>query len=169
MVSETTSGIWTLFMDKASNMKGSGLGVVLIKPSEETLRPTIKTILLTNNEAEYEALIAGLELAWGLGSDVIEIKCDSKLVVNQVYGIFDMNEECMQQYVIKVQTLLTRFWEWSITHILREENVETYALSNLGSSIEMKGSDSGVVIQLMHLVLDVAGYCKVNITNLVWD
>jgi len=38
MVSELTSGLWTLFMDEASNVKGSGLGIVLITPSGETLR-----------------------------------------------------------------------------------------------------------------------------------
>lgn len=74
-------------MDGASNVKGSGLGIVLITPSGETLRQAINTIPLTNNEAEYEALIAGLELARGLDSEVVEIKCDSQLVVNQVYGI----------------------------------------------------------------------------------
>nr|XP_009606186.1 uncharacterized protein LOC104100622 [Nicotiana tomentosiformis] len=65
----------------------------------------LKMVPLTNNEAEYEALVKGLELARGLGSEVIEIKCDSQLVVNQV--------------------------EWSITHIPREENVEANALANL--------------------------------------
>lgn len=63
MVSESTTGVWTLFTDGASNVKGSGLGIVLITPSGETLRQAIRTIPLTNNEAEYEALIAGLELA----------------------------------------------------------------------------------------------------------
>nr|XP_009776084.1 PREDICTED: uncharacterized protein LOC104225904 [Nicotiana sylvestris] len=145
-----TLGVWTLFADGASNVKGSGLGLVLITPSGEVLRQAIKTFSLTNNEAEYEALIAGLELARGLNSEVIEIKCDSQLVVNQVYGIFDTNEKSMQQYVVKVQTLLARFREWSITHIPREKNAEADALANLGSSTKMKGSDFGTVIQLMH-------------------
>nr|XP_009786602.1 PREDICTED: uncharacterized protein LOC104234693 [Nicotiana sylvestris] len=91
---------------------------------------------------KYEALIAGLELARGLDSEVIEIKCDSQLVVNQVYGIFEAKEEHMQQYVVKVQTLLIWFMAWSITHIPREENMEADALANLGSNAEMKGSDS---------------------------
>jgi len=44
--------------------------------------------------------------------------------VNQVYGIFEAKEEHMQQYVTKVQALLARFWEWSITHIPKEENAK---------------------------------------------
>lgn len=118
---------------------------------------------------EYEALIVGLEFARRLDSEVIEIKCDSQLVVNQVYGIFKTKEERMQQYVMKVQVLLARFREWSIMHISREENAGADALANLGSSTEMKGSDSSMVVQLMHLVLDVDSYYEVNATNLVWD
>nr|XP_016446500.1 PREDICTED: uncharacterized protein Mb2253c-like [Nicotiana tabacum] len=165
MVSETTSGVWTLFTDGASNMKGSGLGLVIITPSGETLRQAIRTVPLTNNEAEYEALIAGIELARGLDSEVSEIKCDSQLVVNQVCEIFDSKKERIKEYVVKFQTLPARFREWSITHIPKEENAEADALANLGSSTKMKGYDSDTVIQLMHLVLDVDGYYKVNATN----
>ncbi|XP_075097990.1 uncharacterized protein LOC142175303 [Nicotiana tabacum] len=156
-------------MDGASNVKGSGLRVVFVTPSGETLRRAIKTVLLTNNEAEYEALVGGLELAQGLGSEVIEINCDSQLVVNKIYRFFDTKEECMQQYVNKVQALLARFREWSIIHIPREENVKADALANLGSSMEMKGYDSDTVVQLLNSVLDVDGYCEVNTTNIVWD
>ena len=81
-----------MFMDVASNIKGSGLGVGLITPSGETLRQTIKSVMLTNNEVEYEALVAGLELARGLSFEAIKIKRDFQLVVNQVYMIFDTKE-----------------------------------------------------------------------------
>nr|XP_016482787.1 PREDICTED: uncharacterized protein LOC107803560 [Nicotiana tabacum] len=81
-------------------------------------------IYLAVSEVAVSAVLVredkGLELARGLGSEAIEIKCDSQLVVKQVYGIFDTKKECMQHYVIKVQTLLTQFREWSITHIPRE-------------------------------------------------
>nr|XP_016491871.1 PREDICTED: uncharacterized protein LOC107811458 [Nicotiana tabacum] len=63
------SEVWTLFKDGASNIKRSGPGVVLITHSGETLRQAIKTVPLTNNENEYEALVAGLKLVRGLGSD----------------------------------------------------------------------------------------------------
>nr|XP_009773979.1 PREDICTED: uncharacterized protein LOC104224098 [Nicotiana sylvestris] len=82
MVLEFKLGVWTLFTDGASNVKGSRLGLVLVMPSGETLRQAIRSVLLTNNEAKYEALIAELELARELDSEVIEIKCDSQLVVN---------------------------------------------------------------------------------------
>nr|XP_009782210.1 PREDICTED: uncharacterized protein LOC104230990 [Nicotiana sylvestris] len=81
-ISGTISRVWTLFTNGASNVKGTGLGVVLITPLGETLRKAIRIVSLTNNEVEYEALVAGLELTWGLGSEVIEVMCDSQLVVN---------------------------------------------------------------------------------------
>ncbi|XP_033516006.1 uncharacterized protein [Nicotiana tomentosiformis] len=83
LVSGTASVVWTLFTNRISNIKWSSLGVVLITPLGETLRQAIRIVPLTNNKAEYEALVAGLELVRGLGSEVIEIKCDSQLVVNQ--------------------------------------------------------------------------------------
>jgi len=91
--SGTSSGIWTLFIDGASNAKGSGLGIVLSPPTGNIIRQSIKTVKLTNNEAEYEAMIAGLELAKSLGAEVIEAKCDSLLVVNQVNETFEVIEE----------------------------------------------------------------------------
>ncbi|XP_070031904.1 uncharacterized protein [Nicotiana tomentosiformis] len=169
LVSGTVSGIWTLFTDRASNVKGSGLEIVLNTPLGETPRQAIRSVPLTNNEAKYEALVSGLELARGLVSKVIEIKCDSQPVVNQVYGIFDTKEECMHQYFNKVQIFLSRFREWSIIHIIREVNVEAQELANLGLSTKMKGSNFGAVVQLLHSVLDVNNYCEVNSTNLIWD
>ncbi|XP_070039115.1 uncharacterized protein [Nicotiana tomentosiformis] len=118
---------------------------------------------------EYEALNAGLELARGLDSEAVKIKCDLQLLVNQVYGIFDTKDERMKQYVVKVQALLSRFREWSITHIPREENAEADAFENLGSSTEIQGPESGTVIQPMNSDLHTNGYYEVNSANLVWD
>ncbi|XP_070050881.1 uncharacterized protein [Nicotiana tomentosiformis] len=103
-------------------------------------------------------------IAWTLFMDGA-----SNLVVNQVYEIFDTKEERMQQYVVKVQALLARFREWSITHISREDNVEADALANLGSMTEIQGLELGMVEQLMNSILDTDGYSELNSTSLVWD
>ncbi|XP_059290490.1 uncharacterized protein LOC132044033 [Lycium ferocissimum] len=68
-------------------------------------KQSIRTLKLTNNEAEYEAMIAALELARSLGSEIIEEKCDSLLVVNQVNGGFDVKDDRMQKYLEKIQRL----------------------------------------------------------------
>ncbi|XP_070014314.1 uncharacterized protein [Nicotiana sylvestris] len=51
----------------------------------------------------------------------------------------------------------------------REENVEEDELANLRSSMKIKGTDSSAVVQLLHSVLDVDDYYKVNSTNVIWD
>nr|XP_009762362.1 PREDICTED: uncharacterized protein LOC104214401 [Nicotiana sylvestris] len=57
------SGLWVLYTDSASNASGSGLGLVLEVPIAEVIRQSIWCPDMTNNEAEYEAVIAGLKLA----------------------------------------------------------------------------------------------------------
>ncbi|XP_070023449.1 uncharacterized protein [Nicotiana sylvestris] len=99
----TSSGAWTLFTDGASNVKGSDLGIILKPPTSNRIRQSIKTPKLTNSEAEYEAMIAGLELAKSLKAEVIEAKCDSLLVVNQVNKTFEVREDRMQRYLDKLQ------------------------------------------------------------------
>ncbi|XP_070014791.1 uncharacterized protein [Nicotiana sylvestris] len=51
-------GTSTLFTDGSSNVKGAGLGIVLVPPTGETIRQAIKCHPITNNEVEYEAMIA---------------------------------------------------------------------------------------------------------------
>ncbi|XP_070043089.1 uncharacterized protein [Nicotiana tomentosiformis] len=81
---ESNPGTWTLFTNGSSNFKGAGLGIVLIPPSGEIIRQAIKCYPITNNEAEYGDVIAGLELARELGIERIIIKSDLQLVVNQM-------------------------------------------------------------------------------------
>lgn len=77
-----TSGTWILSIDGSSNIKGSGLGLVLKSPNGETLEQSIHcNFCVTNNEAEYEALIVSLDLANGLGITNIQVQSDSQLVV----------------------------------------------------------------------------------------
>nr|XP_016444238.1 PREDICTED: uncharacterized protein LOC107769524 [Nicotiana tabacum] len=140
MVSESTSGVWTLFADGASNVKGSRLGVVLIMPSGENLRQAIRTLHLTNNEANKSGLW-DVRRQRGMHETICSESPDSTRTVQGMAN----------------------------HHISREENAETDALVNLGSSTEMKGSDSTTAVQLTYSVLDVDGYYDVNATNLVWD
>ncbi|XP_070017159.1 uncharacterized protein [Nicotiana sylvestris] len=97
--------IWTLFTDGLSNVKGAGLGIILVPPTGETIRQAIKCHSITNNEAEYEAVIAGLELARELGINHIVIKSDSQLVVNQMLGTYIAREVRMQQYLEKIKRI----------------------------------------------------------------
>ena len=80
---------WILSVDGASNQKGSGAGVVLEGPSgilvEQSLRFSFKA---SNNQAKYEALIAGMLLAKEIGATQLAARGDSLLVTGQVNGEF---------------------------------------------------------------------------------
>ena len=72
-------------MDGASSAMGAGAGIVILTPEgirlEHSFRLGFKT---SNNEAEYEALIAGLKTAFDLDARNVEVCSDSRLVINQV-------------------------------------------------------------------------------------
>ncbi|GJZ52817.1 reverse transcriptase domain-containing protein [Tanacetum coccineum] len=88
----------------------------------------------TNNEAEYEALIAGLRIAEQMGVKNLQANVDSRLVANQVNGSYIAKESGMVQYLDKVKTLAKSFKEFSIKQIPRSENKKADALSKIAST-----------------------------------
>ena len=76
----------------------------------------------TNNQAEYEALIRGLEAAADYGLDEVDIRGDSELIVKQVRGEWDANDPQLREYRVRARQLLDRFDRWSLEHVPRELN-----------------------------------------------
>jgi ribonuclease HI len=76
----------------------------------------------TNNRAEYEALVRGLEAAADYGFEEVVVRGDSQLVVEQVTGAWETNDPGLRERRVRVHELLDRFDEWSITHVPRELN-----------------------------------------------
>ena len=77
--------VWQMSMDGSSGEKGSGAGIVLESPEREEISYAAKLeFTAMNNQAEYEALIAGLELAKAVKIYKVNIRTDSQLVVNHV-------------------------------------------------------------------------------------
>jgi ribonuclease HI len=85
---------------------------------------------MTNNAAEYEALLKALELAAEYGFDDVEIRGDSELIVKQVTGEYDTNDPDLREYRVQVRELLTEFSEWSISHVPRDINERADKLAN---------------------------------------
>lgn len=87
----------------------------------------------TNNVAEYTALVRALE--WlvdnNLASDKVEIKSDSKLVVNQLDGIYKVKGKRIIPLYKQVLLLKTKFSDIEIKWIPREENKEADRLTNI--------------------------------------
>ncbi|GJS11576.1 reverse transcriptase domain-containing protein [Tanacetum coccineum] len=86
-------------------------------------------MMATNNEAEYEALIAGLRIAEKIGVQNLQVNVDSKLVANQVNGTYIAKETEMVKYLEKVKTLAKAFWQFSINQVPRMENKQAMKLS----------------------------------------
>ena len=73
---------WNVYVDGAVNNRGSGVGLVLISPERITIEKSLRLgFSATNNEAEYEALLAGMTMVQKMDGKVVEIFFDSRLVV----------------------------------------------------------------------------------------
>ena len=75
----------------------------------------------TNNEAEYEALVAGLDLARAAGAENMIIHCDSQVITSQVNGDYKCRNERMKKYLEEVKNR-TSGLEVRFVQIPREEN-----------------------------------------------
>ncbi|XP_024010591.1 uncharacterized protein LOC112086024 [Eutrema salsugineum] len=123
-----------------SSAKSQVLADFLIElPTEATTEPTPnKSFRLnfhaSNNEAEYEALIAGIRLAQGIGVRKIRAFCDSQLVACQFNGEYEAKDGRMGAYLGVVQDLVQKFDEFELTRIPRGENTSADALAALAST-----------------------------------
>ncbi|VFQ73443.1 unnamed protein product [Cuscuta campestris] len=97
-------------------------------------RPSIKgfQFRVSNNEAEYEALINGLKILGKLGVSKVQVYSDSRLVVGQITGKFEAKEERMKRYRDLSLEMLGRF-EFKLEHIPGAQNEEAGVLSKLSA------------------------------------
>jgi ribonuclease HI len=84
----------------------------------------------TNNQAEYQAIIAALEAAIRLGARQVELKSDSELVVKQLNGQYRVKKTTLKSLYQRVKELTNQFEDFTITHIPRQQNTEADKLAN---------------------------------------
>ncbi|GJX05453.1 reverse transcriptase domain-containing protein [Tanacetum coccineum] len=126
---------WTLFTDGSSCVYGFGAGLILTNPKGTEFTYALRfKFNATNNEAEYEALIAGLRIAEKMGIKILQTHVDSRLVANQVNGSYIAKEPGMIQYLEKVKMLTNSFKKFSIKQVPRSENKKADALSKIAST-----------------------------------
>ena len=127
---ETTATIYT---DGASrgNPGHASLGVVIKKKGHnvETLHSYLG--ILTNNQAEYSALVAALKRAQKTGLKSIRVLTDSLLLANQINGLWKVKDHNIKDLYVEVKALAEPFDSFSIAHIPREQNSEADGLANL--------------------------------------
>ncbi|GJZ70234.1 reverse transcriptase domain-containing protein [Tanacetum coccineum] len=126
---------WTLFTDGSSCADGSWARLILTNPEGMEFTYALRFMFdATNNEAKYEALIAGLKIAEQMGVENLQTNVDSRLVVNQVNGTYVAKETDMIRYLEKVKTLTSSFKAFSIKQVPRNENKKANALSKIAST-----------------------------------
>jgi ribonuclease HI len=94
----------------------------------------------TNNVAEYRALLLALERAEEAGADEVDIRSDSRLLVEQMHGNFKMRAEHLKPLLADAVLRAKRFRRFSITHIPREQNTKADRLANKGADASEKST-----------------------------
>lgn len=84
----------------------------------------------TNNVAEYEAMILGLQEALKMGATSVSVHADSELVIKQVKGVYRVKHPEMQERHGQVLGLLAKFKTWRAVHVPREKNAEADRVAN---------------------------------------
>ena len=133
----------SLFTDGAcrGNPGNGGAGAVLVGQNGEVVS-TAKRFLghCTNNIAEYQALILGLEEALRRGSTAISIYLDSELIVRQIQGVYRVKNPTLKPLMADVRALLDRFDTWQVAHVPRSENAVADQLANEAIDEALKDS-----------------------------
>ncbi len=104
---------------------------VLSDPSGEVLDEHARLLgEVTNNVAEYRALLLGLERARALGATEVEVVNDSELVAKQVQGLYKVRHAAMRPLHSQAMAALREFERWSIRSVPRAQNAHADALVN---------------------------------------
>ena len=112
----------------------AAIGAVVLDASTEP--PTRLAVVsrrigvTTNNVAEYEAVIAGLEAAAEVGARVVRVRADSMLVVQQLKGTWKVKKPNLRELRERALRQLDRFAEVDLEHVPREHNADADALVN---------------------------------------
>jgi ribonuclease HI len=124
-----------MYFNGSLKLEGAGAGVLLISQAGEQLKYVLQIFWkVSNNEAEYEALLHGLRLAASLGIKQLLEYDDFAVVINQVTKSWDRNKENMDAYCLEVRKLENKFYGLELHHVVRDNNVATDVLSKLGST-----------------------------------
>jgi ribonuclease HI len=126
-------GIWRLFVDGAArgNPGPAGAGAVLFDPTGEKQGENHRYLgETTNNVAEYQAFILGLELALSLGVKNLHVSGDSLLVVQQLRGAYRVKTSHLLPLWNQAQKTLQKFDAYVISHVDRSLNHEADDLAN---------------------------------------
>ena len=127
--------LWTINTDGSSTQKGGGAGIVITSLEKDVLKYGVQLKFpITNNEAEYKALLTGLRIARALGAKNIMLKSNSQLVIGQVRGEFEAKETRMQKYLKLTNQLVSTFNHAEFVQIPQDQNAEADKVARSAST-----------------------------------
>ncbi len=123
----------TIYTDGAArgNPGPAGAGYILFSDNGEVLFEGARYLgETTNNQAEYQALLGGLEKAIELGALTVNVKMDSELIVKQLRGQYRVKNEGLKPLYMKARNLIGKFEQFHVEHVRRENNKDADRLAN---------------------------------------
>ncbi|XP_075500066.1 uncharacterized protein LOC142538637 [Primulina tabacum] len=134
MVQPNEEEVWRIFLDGASSLAGCGVGVVIISLPGEKIKLSLRIdSRVTNNEAEYEAVLAGIQAAREDEASRIILYSDSQLITQQIKGVYEAKDDRMLKYLQLIKARAEVFADWGIEQIPREKNSEADALAKMAA------------------------------------
>ena len=121
----------------------------MIGPRGETFNYALQMMFeASNNAAEYEALLAGLRLAKGVGATTVILYSDSQLAVNQISGEYEVRDSKLERYLDELQRERQHFSHSEILYIPRGKNRKADALSKLAAEGDLDKDRPVIVMEL---------------------
>ena len=139
-------GEWLLMVDGAArgNPGDAGCGAVILDPSGTVVKELSRYLgYATNNVAEYEGLLMGLEALLQLGKKRIRVQSDSQLLVRQLNGTYRVKNEKLKTLFQTAVKLLHQFEGYRILYVPRELNKLADRLANKGIDDAIRQSSPG--------------------------
>jgi ribonuclease HI len=125
---------WTLYFDGSVMKTGAGAGLLFVSPLREHMRYAVRLQFpVTNNMAEYEALLCGLKIAIETGIKHLDVRGDSQLVIDQVMKNASCHDDKMEAYCKVVRALEDKFYGIELNQVLRQYNKEVDELAKIAS------------------------------------
>jgi ribonuclease HI len=125
---------YKLFFDGSAYTGGQGVGIVLISSRGAIFEQSVRLeYFCTNNQAEYEVILLGLQILNSMGVKHVEVFGDSLLVMQQITSIFQCLDGSLNTYLDKCLEIIAHFDDFNVQHISRDENTVVNDLAQQAS------------------------------------
>jgi ribonuclease HI len=125
---------WKLFFDGLACREGQGVGIVLISPRGAIFEQSVHLeYFCTNNQAEYEAILLGLQVPSSMGMKHVEAFGDSLLIMQQIVGTFQCLDGSLNAYIDKCLEIIALFNDFTVQHVSRDVNTVANDLAQQAS------------------------------------